>query len=421
MNLTYLWRMALVLWLTPVLVLAQRPGAKPGSDEAARERAMRAQNAATISQGEAWLEKETSRSKGFYYGTPNTRAVVWGRNTVLGYRLSHDARMVLGSDSPSGRVLIRLPPRHRQAVPELLGMLWHGSGIELFLGWVDPGSGSGNAAHHIEVFRGQRGGEAVLVHGFTLLEGAAIEGVTFFEPPDTRDAPTVLIDIQGGAYWGTTYLLSPDRRSLVPLFTFCDYEFADLDGDGVYELIAWNRRPFDVRCMFGLFEVRYYPEVFVRAGDGYRKAWPPRNWAAYNGSLTAPFTGHEQDAVPWGANLQIVAGFADLAGDGVAELIVLQDHLQDEPNQARSIGSKTSPFASWRERHCRRSASPICCRASETPRLAKKSWSAQPPPPSARPASITARSHRRTTSRHSRELRRRHTYYKAIASCRCGR
>jgi hypothetical protein len=32
-----------------------------------------------------------------------------------------------------------------------------------------------------------------------------------------------------------------------------------------------------------------------------------------------------------------VAGFADLTGDGLAELIVLQDHLQDEPNQALAV------------------------------------------------------------------------------------
>jgi hypothetical protein len=274
---------------------------------------------------------------GFYDHTPNTRAVVSGRDTVLGYRLSRDARMVLGSDSPSGRVLIRLPAKHRQAVPELLGMLRHGSDIEVFLGWVDPESGTGNGGHHIEIFRGSRGAEASLVHDFDLAGGGDGEIVSFFEPPDSRDTPEVFIDIQGGAYWGTTYLLAPRRQSVVQLFTASDYELADLDRDGVYELIAWNRRPFDVRCMFGIFDVRYYPEVFVRAGASYREVWPPSSWAARNGELENRFRQRERDGVPWGANLQIVAGFADLTGDGVADLIVLQDHLQDEPNQALAV------------------------------------------------------------------------------------
>jgi hypothetical protein len=272
---------------------------------------------------------------GFYDHTPNTLAAVWGFKTVQGYRLSHDARIVLASDS-SSQVLIRLPSRHRKAVPELLGMLDHGAEIELFLGWWDPDSEPGNFAHHIEIFRGSRGAVANLVHDFKLGGGPG-EMVSFFQPQDSRDTPAVFIDIPGGAYWGTTYLLSPDRQSVAQLFTSTDYEFADLDRDGVYELIAWNRRPFDVRCMFGIFAVRYYPEVYVRAGAGYRKAWPPPNWATYDGSLTAPFTGHEKDDVPWGANLQIVAGFADLMGDGVAELIVLQDRLRVEPTQSLAV------------------------------------------------------------------------------------
>jgi hypothetical protein len=117
MNPSYLLRVAIILWLALVLVLAQRPGAKPASDEASRERAKRVQ----IAEGEACLEKENSLSRGFYHGTPNSRAVIWGRNTVLGYRLSHDARMVLGSDSPSGRVLIRLPSRRRASYAGAFG------------------------------------------------------------------------------------------------------------------------------------------------------------------------------------------------------------------------------------------------------------------------------------------------------------
>lgn len=273
---------------------------------------------------------------GFYDHTPNTLAVVRGDKTVQGYRLSHDARIVLASDS-SGQVLNRLPARHRKAKPEILGMLDHGPNIELFLGWWDPSSEPGNFAHHIEIFRGSRGAEATLVHDFKLGGGGNNGSVRFLEPPDSRDAPEVFIDIAGGGWWGTTYLLAPDRQSVAQLFASNDYEAADLDGDGVYELISWNRRPFDVHCMLGDFAGRFYPEVYVRAGAGYRKAWPPPNWAVLDGQLKAPFMGHEKDDVAWGAKLQIVAGFADLMGDGAAELIVLEDRLRVEPSQSLAV------------------------------------------------------------------------------------
>jgi hypothetical protein len=159
----------------------------------------------------------------------------------------------------------------------------------------------------------------------------------FSKPPDARDIPAVLIDIQGGAYWGTTYILAPDRQSAIKLFSSSDYEFADLDRDGVYELIAWNRRPFDVRCNFGIFEVRFYPEVFVRAGASYQKIWPPSDWAIPDGGLLDRVRNHETKGVPWEANFQIVAGFADLAGDGAAELIVLQDRLREDPAQTLAV------------------------------------------------------------------------------------
>ena len=255
---------------------------------------------------------------------------------VLGYRLSPDARMILGGDSLSSRVLIHLPSLHRKVVHQLLGMLQRGADIELFLGWVNAESKPGDFEHHIEIFRGRRGSEAALVHDFALF-GGPVGRVSFFQPPDTRDTPAVLIDIQGGAYWGTTYLVAPDRQSVDRLFDASDYEFADLDHDGVYELIAWNRRPFDVRCKFGIFAVRFYPEVFVRAGGGYRKAWPPPDWTPRDFRLVDRARNHEKEGVPWGANLQIVGGFADLGGDGVAELIVLQDHLADEPSQTLAI------------------------------------------------------------------------------------
>ena len=275
---------------------------------------------------------------------PNERAVLKGSKTVLAYRLSQDARTVT-MNSPTHETLIRLPSVARKAEPKLLGLLNHKAEIELFLGWVDPESKPGDFEHHIEIFRGRRGSEAVLVHVLTLI-GGPTGRVSFFQPPDTHDAEAVLVDIQGGAYWGTTYLLAPDRQSVEKLFDAVDYQFADLDRDGIYELIAWDRRPFDMRCNFGIFGVRIYPEIFIRSGASYRKAWPPSEWVAADGQLETPFKRHETDfldyqgvrrRVPWDAEFQIMAGFANLAADGVAELIVLQDRLRDDPAQMLAI------------------------------------------------------------------------------------
>jgi len=116
-----------------------------------------------------------------------------------------------------------------------------------------------------------------------------------------------------------------------------DYEFADLDRNGVYELIAWNRRPFDIRCGFAIADVRFYPEVFVPSGSGYQRAWPPPDCRQPMEVWRVAFKDHEKEGVPWDANIQIVAGFADLDSDGTAELIVLQDRFREEPAQSLAI------------------------------------------------------------------------------------
>ena len=269
----------------------------------------------------------------FYHRTPNTRDVVRGTDTVRGFELSQDALQVRALDS--GATLLRLPLLNRKAPPDLLGMIAHDDQVEVFLGWEVEEVPTGRIQSHIEVFRGRRGAEAALVHDFMFFGVHA--RVSFFEPPDARHAPVALIDIAGGASWTTTYLLSPDRASAHELFASSNWEFADPDRDGVYELIAWNRRPFDVRCEFGIFAVRFYPEVFVRSGENYRKVWPPPKWAEPWDDLESKFKNHQLDARLQGANLQIVGVFADLDGDGASELIVLQDRLREEPEQSLAI------------------------------------------------------------------------------------
>jgi hypothetical protein len=227
---------------------------------------------------------------------PNSRAKVAG---LLGYTLSPDTRTILGTGSHSGEVLLRLPSVSRQGVAELAGMLQQGAGIEVFMVWQSLGpQGFDN---HIEIFRGTPGTEAALVHDFTLPGGPGAR-VIFFQPPDARDTPKVLLDIYAGTTYWTTYLLAPDRQSVEELFDASDYEFADLDGDGVYELIVSDGRWSDSAWCIDLFGFRFYPRIFVRNGAGYQMAWP----------------------LPGEANFR-VAAVHDLRGDGVAELIVLQD------------------------------------------------------------------------------------------------
>jgi hypothetical protein len=231
---------------------------------------------------------------------PNSHATVAGSETVLGYTLSRDTRTILGTGSHSGEILLRLPYVSRQGVAELAGMLQQGADIEVFMVWQSPEIPQG-FDNHIEIFRGTPGTEAALVHDFTLPGGPGAR-VSFFHPPDSRDTPTVLIDIYAGTTYWTTYLLAPARQSVEKLFDTSGYEFADLDGDGVYELIVSDGRWSDSAWCIDLFGFRFYPRIFVRDGAGYQMAWP----------------------LPGEANFR-VAAVHDLRGDGVAELIVLQD------------------------------------------------------------------------------------------------
>src|ERR1700728_4008178 len=115
---------------------------------------------------------------------------IQGSETVRGYRLSPDARLLL---DPSGQVFMRLPAGKPESVPELMGMFQQGPDIELFLRRLDDPDPSGGRQFRLELFRGRRGAEAAFVHAFTL--DGAFQWVRFFQPPDARDTPEVFIDV----------------------------------------------------------------------------------------------------------------------------------------------------------------------------------------------------------------------------------
>jgi hypothetical protein len=257
---------------------------------------------------------------------------VQGSETIRGYRLSPDGRVVL---EPAGQVFLRLPAMKRKAVPELMGLLQQGADIELFLRRLDDPDQWGATQFRLEVFRGRRGAEAVFVHDFTM--DGAFQWVRFFQPPDARDSPEVFIDVNVGSLHMLTYRLAPDRQSMQELYDstgFGSSEIIDLDGDGVHELVGWVRVSIP-DCNFfhaggsggGPGSV---PEIFVRDGTGYKSAWPPPDWTSYT-------YGDKSTNPDWGKMFQADASLADLRGDGVVELIVLQERLVDHAAQVLAV------------------------------------------------------------------------------------
>jgi hypothetical protein len=269
-----------------------------------------------------WKPKRSA----IYENIPDSRPVRDASETTKPYRLDSNARAVRRV-APPAVIVLRLPVRRRTAKPKLGAVLRNGSAVEVFLTWI--GGKEYPLEHHIEVYRGAAGADARLVHDFKLY-GGPNTGMYIFEPPDERDRPSVLVGVMGGSYWGTTYVISPDRTAIQKIADGADYEFADLDEDGIYEFVSWNRRPDDVHCHVGIFYQRYYPEVFLRSGWRFRKAWPPAEWSMPGDHNESPPEGQ-------GRPMQVVAGFADLNGDGRVELICLQDRFQTQPKQALAI------------------------------------------------------------------------------------
>ena len=270
-----------------------------------------------------------------YDEIPNSRRTSDASRTMEPYRLDSDARSVRVAERPQDVALI-LPARARLGKPKLAAVLRKGSSIEIFLIRTAPPVKSDDLFEsHIEIFRGTMGGRASTVHELKLSGGARVR-LFLFESPDDPNDPTVVADVQGGAYWGTTYVISPDRTAIQKIAAGSDYGFADLDRNGQYEFVSWNRRPNDIRCLDPIFFTRFYPEVFVRSGWQFRKVWPPAQWSAQGDhtSLARRTRVARDGSSP---AIQVVGGFADLDGDGKAELICLRDRYQLRPEQALAI------------------------------------------------------------------------------------
>jgi hypothetical protein len=193
---------------------------------------------------------------------------------------------------------------------------------EAFLAWM---TSENNAfVHHFQVYRIQGQG-AVLLGQFTF-EGGPLARLTFYQPQGTADSPKTIFDVMGGAMWGTWYLLSPDGKSTQALGSGTDYHFIDLEKDGIYNLVAYKERPFELVCsVFGFMSGSpgLFPDIFRKEGAGYTQIWPPADWLPYDFRLLDQL--RRDPASLLGKHYAVMAALYDIDRDGVAEIVALTD------------------------------------------------------------------------------------------------
>jgi hypothetical protein len=207
------------------------------------------------------------------------------------YQLLDDGRIV-HTGRPAGDVMLTLPAGKWHKGAKLLGLFEE----KAVLGWDVPDEESN---HHFQVFYGHAGQTTKLLREFAL-PGASSVAV--------RSCRTeILIDIQGGAYWGTTYLLRPDG-SPQKLFQASSSEELDLNRDGVYELVVWDWHTIVLRCDMSMFGAG--PKIYAPgpAGDAYRQIWPLE-----------------------GGPFQIKGVLASLEGERTTDLVTLTDQRSGDP------------------------------------------------------------------------------------------
>jgi formylglycine-generating enzyme required for sulfatase activity len=207
---------------------------------------------------------------------------------------------------------LRLPHK-----AELLGVFdWDRDGrAEIFAGWTRQPLGSKpweTFENHLLLLREESGGRTRVEKEYVIRD-TRLTYVQFFAPPDQRDTVKMAVHMLGGAYWSKVYLLGSGFEHPVNLRPrsgregATDFEFVDLNNDGVYEAVTWDRRPEDLRCHFGVFGGRMLPDIFVRDLTRYRSVRPLKK------------TGwHEVRTL-----------FTDLDHDGTAEIVSLEDNRTD--------------------------------------------------------------------------------------------
>jgi formylglycine-generating enzyme required for sulfatase activity len=166
--------------------------------------------------------------------------------------------------------------------------------------------------NHLMVFRKQLDGAISLDREYIIRDDNRIS-LYFYKPPDARDRNKVIVDALESAKSGTTYLLQSDIASPVKLGSATDLEVLDLNGDGVYEAVAWGGLLDDRRCEFGFFGSWFMPRIFARIGNKYQCVWP-------------------MQAALW---REVMSQFADVDNDGRPEIVSLEDNGRNETGAQR--------------------------------------------------------------------------------------
>jgi hypothetical protein len=181
--------------------------------------------------------------------------------------------------------------------------------------------------HHFQVYRIH--GQGAVPLGHFVFEGGPFARIAFYQPRGTADTPKTIFDVMGGAKWGTWYLLSPDGKSTQKIGSGPEYQFIDLEKNGVYNLIGYKERSFEPVCTaFGYMGLNpgLYPEVFRKEGAGYTQVWPPSDWLPYDFELLDQL--RREPAAFIGKRYAVMAAMYDIDGDGAAKIVALTDTVQ---------------------------------------------------------------------------------------------
>ncbi|MFN7992817.1 MAG: hypothetical protein U0Q18_04415 [Bryobacteraceae bacterium] len=248
---------------------------------------------------------------------------VEGEATIRGWRLVPQRGELTSSEAQGGlRWHVKLPSLNAHA--QLLGILASGSSLKVVTGWAAQlTSSSGDATgwvQHFQVFQSNRR-SARLLSRFTLKYECGLHPpmrTRSYVAPDGRDSSKIIIENCATAISRTVYLLRSDNYLPEELFETPAYDFLDLNRDGVYELLSWGTRPNDRRCKWGMFSMYVNPDIYLRSGQTYYRAWPPSDWSRWTGMWENPT-----------ATVQIMAVLTDVDGDGTPEIVALTDQMKE--------------------------------------------------------------------------------------------
>jgi hypothetical protein len=238
----------------------------------------------------------------------------------VGAQLPHDPwqlERAAGRSTISERAkAMSLPPGHTLEAQ----VDWDRDGRdEVFVAWRVPLPEPRQFENHLQVLAEDATGATRAVREFVIRDTGLLS-LEVVVPPDGRDTIKVLASAPGGSYWANLYVLQATSDTPFELGGTVDTEFVDLDGDGIYEAVAWDRRPDERRCQFGMFGVRVRPRAFVRSGKDFRQVWPTTS----------------------GSGADVMAQLADLDHDGRPELVALEEDGAKAPGTRRLAVYKMS-------------------------------------------------------------------------------